>query len=666
MNDNESSMIPLTGYERWYGRAKPPPDSVPLCAGRLALDFQAGDLRTIRLGSQELIRRVYVAVRDVNWNTIPGHISQLEINSADSHFQIRYQSLHQAGPLIFRWKATITGDKTGHIHFTMDGTTGSDFRYCRIGFCVLHPVGGIAGSPYKAQTPSGIVEGMLPELIAPQLIKDGFEEPLFPSCSQLVVRTPTGIDIRTDFKGDLFEMEDQRNWTDGSFKTYCTPLSLGYPHQTIAGQTIRQEVIISADGPLSETIMQAPATSEPLAVSLTALPSGVLPHIGFGLPAENLIPSACQADLLAALHPAHLKVELHLENEGWPLVLERAIRAVELMGGALELAVFLADDTEQALSLLASSLVSAPIARLIVFHESDAAVRTTSPHHMRLAHEKLGGALPGVPFVGGTNGNLAELNRTRPATAAMDGVTFTINPQVHADDELSLIEAIEAQRDAVVTARSFSNGLPITVSSVTLKPPFNQAATEEESLPDPLSLPAAVDERQMSLFAAAWTVASLRALAEGGAESVTYYETHGWRGLIELERGNPLPTEFRSWPGMVFPVYWVFHALANTGRSSIRSLLTDRPLDIDGFGVQSEGHLALLLVNLRPVAQEIVLTGLPNGEARLRHLNENTMPLASSDADGFQDRVTSQIICNRSLTLSLLPYETLFARILSS
>ena len=30
-------------------------------------------------------------------------------------------------------------------------------------------------------------------------------------------------------EGDIFEMEDQRNWTDASFKTFSTPLRIPYP-----------------------------------------------------------------------------------------------------------------------------------------------------------------------------------------------------------------------------------------------------------------------------------------------------------------------------------------------------------------------------------------------------------------------------------------------------
>ena len=50
--------------------------------------------------------------------------------------------------------------------------------------------------------------------------------------------------MRFDFEGDLFEMEDQRNWTDGSFKTYSTPLALLLAEGGEPGQAIRQRVMM--------------------------------------------------------------------------------------------------------------------------------------------------------------------------------------------------------------------------------------------------------------------------------------------------------------------------------------------------------------------------------------------------------------------------------------
>ena len=52
-------------------------------------------------------------------------------------------------------------------------------------------------------------------------------------------------------EGDVFEMEDQRNWSDGSYKTYCRPLDLPYPYPLKAGQEIRQSITIEVIGQVS-------------------------------------------------------------------------------------------------------------------------------------------------------------------------------------------------------------------------------------------------------------------------------------------------------------------------------------------------------------------------------------------------------------------------------
>ena len=67
--------------------------------------------------------------------------------------------------------------------------------------------------------------------------------------------------------------------------------------------------------------------------------------------------------------------------------------------------------------------------------------------------------------------------------------------------------------------------------------------------PSAEALPSSVDPRQMSLFGAAWTLGSVKYLAESQVASVTYYETGGWRGVLEIEAGSPAPRQFRSIPG---------------------------------------------------------------------------------------------------------------------
>ena len=46
---------------QYYGKDEPLPEQIDLQAGPLNLFYEAGDLRYIKFGDKEIIRRVYVA-----------------------------------------------------------------------------------------------------------------------------------------------------------------------------------------------------------------------------------------------------------------------------------------------------------------------------------------------------------------------------------------------------------------------------------------------------------------------------------------------------------------------------------------------------------------------------------------------------------------------------
>jgi len=173
-----------------------------------------------------------------------------------------------------------------------------------------------------------------------------------------------------------------------------------------------------------------------------------------------------------------------------------------------------------------------------------------------------------------------------------------------------------------------------------------------------------VDPRQMSLFAAAWTVGSLRALISGGANSVTYYETTGWRGLLETERGSPLPNRFRSKPGMVFPVYYVFAALARCGGDGLAlRTISDEPLALQGFAWRRGQRLCVLAANLLPSVQSVRLGPLPAGPATLLRLNESTASVAAFEPERFNRMREAWELAGGEIEVVLGPYETVFLEI---
>jgi D-apionolactonase len=53
-----------------------------------------------------------------------------------------------------------------------------------------------------------------------------------------------GLRVTCRMEGDTFEMEDQRNWTDASFKTYCTPLAEPFPVLVEPGDRVDQQVTV--------------------------------------------------------------------------------------------------------------------------------------------------------------------------------------------------------------------------------------------------------------------------------------------------------------------------------------------------------------------------------------------------------------------------------------
>jgi hypothetical protein len=137
---------------------------------------------------------------------------------------------------------------------------------------------------------------------------------------------------------------------------------------------------------------------------------------------------------------------------------------------------------------------------------------------------------------------------------------------------------------------------------------------------------------------------------------VTYYETSGWRGVMETEQGSPMPDAFRSLPGAVFPLY---HALADIGTYAggdcIPSTSSDA-LRVDGLAMRKDGKTGSLIANLSPKQQHVMLSNL--GEhVRVRHLDERNAEEAMRDPETFRARAGERLDSQGGeLRLDLLPY----------
>jgi D-apionolactonase len=583
-----------------------------LRAGPMTAALDGVDLRYLTIGDRELVRRIYVAVRDKNWNTIPGTVAELEVDQQTDSFNVRMMVRHSSQETDFTWEGRIIGAADGRITFTMDGRARRHMLYNRIGFCVLHPWRETAGQPFFGQTPDGPIDGTLPRLVGPQRFENGVYVPLFPSISRLTVQLAGGTMAICEFTGDLFETEDQRNWGDASFKTYCTPLALGFPHELKEGQALSQSVTVYTEG-------NAEAAGTAASRVAIGSPTGArMPAIGLGSAATA--PSRAETDLLRALAPAHLRADIHLADPRWGEVLEGALALCDSLGAALELALFTRPDQGDDLERLGEALADADVARVLVALEDARTAtpdETTSPELVELVRDRL--RLDDVPVAGGTDMYFCELNRTWPQTAAMDGVFWSVNAQVHAFDDVSVLETPEALGEQVRAAHALASEKPLFVGPVALARRYNVNATDDSD--DDAAR--ASDPRQRALIGAAWTAATVKHLAEQGASSVTYFETTGPRGVVA--DGAPLP---------------LFHALADAAGlkgGEVLACETTRPLDVAALAVRYDGGITLLVANLLPRRQTVAVEGLPD-RVSARRVNAATggvrsdaTPLPSND-----------------------------------
>ncbi len=665
-------------YELWYGRTTPPVETRALRAGPVTAQLDGGDLRYVRIGRVELVRRVYVAVRDLNWNTIAAQLSAVAVDARDDRFEVRFEARHRQGAIDVSWRGVITGSPDGSIRYTMDGVANKAFRYAKIGLCIHHPVRENAGRPFRGRAPDGPVVGVLPLAIGPQVhLDDGTDLPLFPPVDWLEIDLEDGLAVRFAFEGDLFEMEDQRNWTDASFKTASTPASLGYVHEAETGTRLRQSVTVHVTGAPLAAAATSPA--DDLRVTIGESLGRGLPSIGLGMASHGGAFAPREIALLRELRPAHLRVDLRLDRPEYPDDLRRALDACRALGCGLELAVFLGGDGDEttgsngdeatSLDGLAALLATAasdgqvPVRQVLVFRAGE---EVAAERWVPLARARLGDAMPGALFAGGANAYFNELNRNRPSADvldAWDAVVYSVNPQIHAFDEASLTEALEGQADTVTSARLFCGNLPIIVSPVTLRPRFNAVATVPEGERPPDALPDEVDPRQMSLFGAAWTVGSVKRLTESGAGSLTYYETTGWRGVMEIDAGSPPAASFPSWPGMVFPTYHVLADLADWGGGDLLDCRSSDPLAVNALAARAGGLLHLLVANMTPRERRVTLTPIKAGRVEVRRLNDDNAIAAGVHPACFRATLEDIVVSDHALTLALLPFEVVLLRV---
>ena len=547
-------------------------------SGQWQFDLRLDEFADIKFEGQTVLRSVRAVIRDQDWNT-----ADLEIDSitqSENEFEL---AVHSVG-----FDAEFTGIVSAKFEgavatFTMQLTAEHAYETNRTGLIVLHSPE-VAGSALEVTHSNGEIElAKFPVSISPN-------QPVFDIAALGWQHNQLQIDVA--FAGDVFEMEDQRNWSDASYKTYSRPLSKPFPYSVAAGKKILQIIKIQV-----QQIAAPTQTVKPDKISLTKI--GKFPQIQVGAStAPDALPESwgtCGNPKDYSPVAAVTLVELDLDSTNWQAALVRAAHSSKKLDVR-----FVATENSDLLAA-ATHLKDLPVVRVGVF---DSSSHVSTPALNQALVEALAKAQLIVPVVSGARSHFTELNREQKIILpGATELTFATTPLFHSLTTEQLLESVAMQRIIANQAVQMADGKPVHIGPITLRPRFNNVATAKQPAPTKLDLSegygaeftGANDERQTTADLAAWVIASAAAVSVVGVSSITWFEQWGPRGLA-------------SETGQEYPAAKAVSALAT---------LTGQDLYIgqspDGFvwaiGAQdSAGQLTVLASNLHRYSTSIDVT----------------------------------------------------------
>jgi hypothetical protein len=627
------------------GTEDPPPETRELSAGPLSLRYEDGALRHIRFGTREVVRRVSFALRDPGWNAVPFRCGGLAVEGTEAGFSLSFLAESARADLPLRFRAWIQGARTGSLSYAVEAETPGPLSVTRLGLSVLLPIKDLMGRPCLFERGNGsILKGSFPRYVQPHPFADAIRA--------LAYEVSPGVRARLVLEGETFELEDLRNWTDASFELYTPSARIPLPLQVPAGTAIRQSFTLSIEGPTSVSRIDPAST----AVSVGSVPGALLPRLGLGSAGHGRALGPQELRRLKLLGPAHLRVDVNPSDPAAAGLLRRSAAEARAVGCGLELALHLdersAGDLKSFVALMGP--LNLPVSRWILYK---AAEPVPPERFLAAARETLIPFRPEASLAAGSDAHFSDLNRNRVPKAA-ELLAFSASPQVHGRDTGTFVENLEGLASAIESARLLPGDRPIVLSPLTLRPRFNPNAPAAAADAAADELPSKVDPRQLSLLGAAWTAGALRAVAQAGVQSVTFYETSGRQGVMERDVDPTPHPRFPSLPGAVFPLYHVLADAMEMAGAAVLPWTLGRDLVVDGVGLVKGPRVRVLLANLTGTNQKVRLAcPLFRGPVRMRVLDETNVLETMRNPEAFRQAPGAEIDPqDRPVELELLPY----------
>jgi hypothetical protein len=578
------------------------PDVRRMRVGDVGLDLAPEGLRNVTFRGQRLVAEIYPALRRPDWSTQrPAVVSEhVELGETSAELVRVVEDVDVRSVL----RVSIS-DGVLHLDSTVQALRRVALNRWGLNVCLdasdwAESVVDVDGVPSR-----------LPKDVAPQQEIGGVLQGLFPPGERLSFTRDDGAAVVLRSTGLRLEAEDQRNWTDPTFKIYSGSLADPRPVTIAAGARRTQSLSVQLEaGTPARARMSAPAWQR------VALPE-------LGVQANDVELQEGDSRLLDILGVDRVRLDV-----------ESHVRVAPPLGQAevpeLEVAVLLGELDEEGGAAVDCSgrRLPGPLpvgSRVLVHGEGR---RSTGAAEADACAAALAPGSVGLEVVPGTDAYFTDVNRDRPLIGGR--VSFSIVPTVHTADSETLFRSLREQARVVRQARS-TLAARVHVSPITLRlrgDPEGQHTASHRRRVDQVHL----DRRIHELEGAAWTVGSIHAVADGGAESGTWHELLGERGLVRRDGDGSLRFS---------PAFHAIGAVAKlVGRASPARRAGVRDVWLLGvpgspwIGLASADRGRAVVASLRPWAQVVNLPEFAGGS--VARLGEADVETARATAEWWE------------------------------
>ena len=571
-------------------------------------------LRNIKYNNIEILKLISFLVRDKNWNNYSPEIIKTSSYNKDQQlhfeFDLKYGDVEQLEVKL------LLSIGSNSVKLIANGKFLTDFWTNRIGFNLLLPLDGVVNQQVIVSKSDQTTETLkYPLIIQP-------DQPMV-KFNNLSYEMFDSIALNIRFDGIHFEMEDQRNWGDASYKIYSGSLLDPFPYKENKNSAFHQEIEIT----VREKNNSLETISNQNIIPLNIQEEYAMPKIGIKVDNETNGIDIVNVDFVYHL------VDFERNTESKPNFNNLPIYLVALIDHTKKVKDIVKDIKDYILSnkISVDKILICP---KIYLNSFQPAGEWPSVPKLGDYYKEAKIQLPDVHIFSGMVTNFTELNRKKP-DGKFDGINFSFTPIVHDASDYGVLDTPNSLKYILHSVNNFSKDTPIHIGPMTLGMHFNPYGEKLAANIDQVRLEMTdFDPRHDSLIGLNWTIAVFAETLSKNTKFITIASLKGVHGILtESNQKRPL--------------FYIYEVLLYFKNAKIYKI--EKMNSISGVKLVKEKKMYYLLTNNSSNQTSYIL----ENETLLQesYLNKNNFDQVSKSQFSFLNFADS------TKSLSFEPYE---------